>query len=82
MAPLRCAAKFEPFLSLECAGVEDGGQILQSGNLGWTREACKYRGTSEISPWKKRANQSRHFKKAVFPSGIRPSFFFGGACAV
>ena len=27
MAPLRCAAKFDPFLSLDCARVEDvGGQ--------------------------------------------------------
>ena len=25
MAPLRCAAKCDPFLSLDCAGVEGGG---------------------------------------------------------
>ena len=37
MAPLRYAAKFDPFLSLDCARVEGGGkerdQILPSGNL-------------------------------------------------
>ena len=26
MAPLRCAAKFDPFLSLDCARVEDSSQ--------------------------------------------------------
>ena len=39
MAPLRYAAKFDPFLSLDCARVEGVGaqgrdQILPSGNLG------------------------------------------------
>ena len=34
MAPLRYAAKFDPFLSLDCARVEGvGAQILPSGNL-------------------------------------------------
>ena len=34
MAPLRCAAKFDPFLSLDCARVEGvGDQILPSCNL-------------------------------------------------
>ena len=37
MAPLRYTAKFDPFLSLDCARVEGGGgardQILPSGNL-------------------------------------------------
>ena len=33
MAPLRYAAKFDPFLSLDCARVEGvGAQILPSGN--------------------------------------------------
>ena len=27
MAPLLCAVKFDPFLSLDCVGVEDGGAI-------------------------------------------------------
>ena len=36
MAPLCYTAKFDPFLSLDCARVEGGGcgdQILPSGNL-------------------------------------------------
>ena len=34
-APLRYASKFDPFLSLDFAGVEGvGAQILTSGNLG------------------------------------------------
>ena len=39
MDPLRYAAKFDPFLSLDCARVEDlGAQILPSGNLERGRE--------------------------------------------
>ena len=32
MAPLRYAAKFDHFLSLDCAMAEEGGGILPSGN--------------------------------------------------
>ena len=39
MDPLRYAAKFDPFLSLDCARVEGvGAQILPSGNLERGRE--------------------------------------------
>ena len=31
MAPLRCAAKFDPFLSLDCAGVEGVGAQSKEG---------------------------------------------------
>ena len=34
MALLHYAAKFDPFLSLECGRVEGRGKILPSGNLG------------------------------------------------
>ena len=36
MAPLRCAATFDPFLSLDCARVEGGGRNA-SGNLALDR---------------------------------------------
>ena len=42
MAPLRYTAKFDPFLSLDCAGVEGvGAQILPSGYLDWKDEMIK-----------------------------------------
>ena len=34
MVQLHYAAKFDPFLSLECGRVEGRGKILPSGNLG------------------------------------------------
>ena len=38
MALLRYAAKCDPFLSLDCARVEGGDQILPSGNTAGERE--------------------------------------------
>ena len=48
MAPLRYAAKFDPFLSLDCARVEGGDQILPSGNLG-ARTIADKRATTSVA---------------------------------
>ena len=46
MAPLRYAAKFDPFLSLDCARVD--GAILPSGNLDTGRGGGE--GTKGVDP--------------------------------
>ena len=66
MAPLRYAAKFDPFLSLDCARVEGVGegrdQILPSGNL-----ACD--SSPEAAPADRRRKR-REWKAAAKAHGV------------
>ena len=43
MAPLRCAAKFDPFLSLDCARVEGVGHLATLQSVGFLSDIPHFR---------------------------------------
>ena len=73
MAPLRCAAKFDPFLSLDCARVEGVGrnprkgrdQILPSGTHGTTMFLAQVSGSMGLDVGDRLQSGSRKMKYVV-----------------